>query len=237
MPRTGRVVLPEYPHHIVQRGHNRQVVFAEPEDFQRYLDTLVEFKDQYGVSVYGYCLMTNHVHLLVAPQDVSGLGALMKRLAGRQTRYHNQLEGRRGTLWESRYKSSPVDTDEYLLACLRYIEMNPVRAAMVEKPEQYPWSSCRAHLGLQSCPWLDAMPLSLYTDAHADWIDRYRAYLQATVAASEWASIREAVARGQLTGTNRFVDEVERILGRRIEKRGPGRPRVGEEWGDYGVVG
>ena len=116
MPRIGRTILQYYPHHIVQRGHNRQVVFAEPGDYERYLETLVQFKEIYGVKVYAYCLMTNHVHLLVAPEEIAGLGQLMKRLAGRQTRYHNRLEGRTGTLWESRYKSSPVDTDDYLLA-------------------------------------------------------------------------------------------------------------------------
>ena len=146
MPRMGRTVLPDFPHHIVQRGHNRQVVFAEKVDYESYLATLSEFKDVYGVKVYAYCLMTNHVHLLVAPEDIAGLGGLMKRLAGRQTRCHNRLEGRTGTLWESRYKSSPVDSDNYLPTCTRYIELNPVRARMVSAPEAYAWSSCRSRL-------------------------------------------------------------------------------------------
>lgn len=100
MPRTDRVVLPNYAHHIVQRGHNRQVVFAVEDHYLYYLDTLKAWKETYGIKVYGYCLM--------------------KCLAGRQTRYVNRLEGRRGTLWEGRYKSSPIQTDEYLLACCRY---------------------------------------------------------------------------------------------------------------------
>ena len=111
MPRTGRVILPEYPHHIVQRGHNRQAVFAEPADFRRYLATLEEFKDVFRVRVYAFCLMTNHVHLLVAPETTSSLGLLMKRLAGRQTQFYNRLEGRRGTLWEgrtNRVRCSPI---------------------------------------------------------------------------------------------------------------------------------
>jgi putative transposase len=103
-----RVVLPHYPHHIVQRGHNRQVTFAERADFERYLATLREFKAAYGVKVFAFCLMTNHVHLLLAPEDSAGIGKLMKRLAGRQTRHHNRLEGRSGTLREGRYKSSLV---------------------------------------------------------------------------------------------------------------------------------
>ncbi|WP_256346595.1 transposase, partial [Pseudomonas gingeri] len=101
MPRMGRVVLPNYPHHIVQRGHNRQVVFAETGDFQRYLYDLRELKAVFGVKVYAYCLMDNHVHLLLAPgESVAGLGQLMKALAARMTRYRNKLEGRSGTLWE-----------------------------------------------------------------------------------------------------------------------------------------
>lgn len=112
MPRMGRVVLPNYPHHVVQRGHNRQVVFAAAEDYQRYLTDLRELKDAFGVKVYAYCLMTNHVHLLLALGDsVVGLGQLMKALAARATRYRNRLEGRSGTLWESRYKSSVVQSD------------------------------------------------------------------------------------------------------------------------------
>lgn len=121
MPRMGRAMLVSYPHHIVQRVHNRQVVFAAPRDFERYLEALAEFKAIYGVKVYACCLMTNPVHLLVAPgEEIAGVGRLMKRLAVCQARYHNGREGRTGTLWESRYKSSPVDTDAYLLACSRY---------------------------------------------------------------------------------------------------------------------
>jgi putative transposase len=147
MPRMGRVVLPNYPHHVVQRGHNRQVVFAEPSDYQRYLDDMRELKTLFDVKVYAFCLMTNHVHLLLAPGDsVAGLGQLMKGLAGRTTRYRNKLEGRSGTLWESRYKSSVVQTDTYLLACSRYIELNPVRAQMVQHAQDYPWSSLHLRL-------------------------------------------------------------------------------------------
>ena len=107
MPRGGRVLLPHCPHHIVHRGHNRQVVFAQDTDFQRYLADLRELKDAFGVKVYAYCLMTNHVHLLLVPDDAcAGLSQLMKTLAARATRYRNRLGGRSGTLWESRFKSA-----------------------------------------------------------------------------------------------------------------------------------
>ena len=227
MARTQRIVLAHYPHHIVQRGHNRQLIFAEPQDYQRYLETLGEFKRHYDVAIYAYCLMSNHVHLLAAPAHPDGLAKLMKRLAGRHTRHHNCLEGRSGTLWEGRYKSSPVDTDAYLLACCRYIELNPVRAQMVDAPEAYTWSSCRHHLGLTRCEWLDANPC--YCALGRDEVERqgrYREFLRMAIPAGEWALIREAAQRGQLTGTQRFADEVYAIIGRRIERRGQGRPRI-----------
>jgi putative transposase len=106
-----------YPHHIIQRGHNRQVVFASDEDYQYYLDNLCEWKEKLGCKVYAYCLMTNHVHLIVDPgEDGGNLARMMKRVAGRQTRYLNKLEKRTGSLWEGRFKSSTISADEYLLA-------------------------------------------------------------------------------------------------------------------------
>ena len=160
MPRMGRVVVPNHPHHVVQRGHNRQVVFAEPVDFEYYLETLAEFKAEYAIQVYGLCLMTNHVHLVLQPGErVAGLGQLMKRLAGRQTRHMNRQEQRSGTLWESRYKSSPIQTEAYLLGCCRYVELNPVRARMVSRPEDYRWSSYAQRVGQsEQFSWLDTDP-------------------------------------------------------------------------------
>jgi putative transposase len=226
MPRMGRPVLPNYPHHIVQRGHNRQVVFAEEGDFRRYLEDLRELKDAFGVQVYAYCLMTNHVHLLLAPGEaVAGLGQLMKALAARMTRYRNRLERRSGTLWESRYKSSPVQTDQYLLACCRYIELNPVRAKMVATPEAYAWSSYRMRMGRMDADWLDRDPCYLELGpSEAVRQARYARFVREAIPAGEWELIQEALQRGQLTGNARFVEEVERIIGRRIEHRRPGRP-------------
>jgi len=231
MPRMGRVVLPNYPHHVVQRGHNRQVVFAVAEDYQRYLADLRELKDVFGVKVYAYCLMTNHVHLLLAPGDsIAGLGQLMKALAARATRYRNRLEGRSGTLWESRYRSSVVQADTYLLACSRYIELNPVRARMVLEPGDYTWSSYRGRVS-EDGDWLDADPcfLSLGSTAAQQRCERYKAFVHQAVSEQELSVIRESLQRGQLTGDSRFVDEVERIAGLRIERRGRGRPRIASE--------
>ncbi|MFZ6045086.1 transposase [Pseudomonas sp. CR3202] len=229
MPRVGRVLLPNYPHHMVQRGHNRQVVFAEDADFERYLADLRELKDAFGVKVYAYCLMTNHVHLLLAPDDsLAGLSQLMKTLAARATRYRNRLEGRSGTLWESRFKSSIVQSDAYLLACSRYIELNPVRAGMVAEAADYPWSSYALRIGgAPEQNWLDDDPCFKALGAtDEERRRRYTEFVRQAVPAEELSLIREAIQRGQLTGNNRFVDEVERIAGVRIERRKQGRPKL-----------
>jgi putative transposase len=221
-------VVPNYPHHIVQRGHNKKVVFAQDADFRYYLSTLEDFKVHYGVKVYGFCLMTNHVHLILQPGEaICGLGQLMKRLSGRQTRFVNRQESRTGTLWEGRYRSSPIETDAYLLACCRYVELNPVRARMTDDPAAYPWSSYRWHAGMGSrFGWLDIDPcfggLGNSDDERAM---RYREFVQSAIPTGEWELIREALQRGQLTGTKRFSDEIEAIIGRRIENRKQGRPR------------
>lgn len=227
MPRIARIVLPGHPHHIVQRGHNRQTVFAHEDDFARYLDDLQELKDVFDVKVFAFCLMTNHVHLLLAPSCTEGLGKLMKALAARMTRYRNKLEGRSGTLWESRYKSSVVQSDGYLLACSRYIELNPVRAGMVERVEEYRWSSfgLRFSTNVQH-DWLDVH--SCYEALGLTQLGRqqaYRAFFEAPAADGELRLIRDALQRGQLTGGRQFADEVEQVLGRRVEYRGRGRPQ------------
>lgn len=227
MPRIGRLVVEGYPHHVVQRGHNRQVVFAAEEDFERYLGDIRELKETFGIRLYAYCLMTNHVHLLLGPRDgASSLGSFMKALAARATRYRNRLEGRSGTLWESRYKSSVVQADAYLLACCRYIELNPVRARMVADPAAYAWSSARARLGQIVDDLLDWNPSYLSLGrSEAEHRQAYARYLKDAIPAGEWTLIRESLQRGQLTGNGKFVDEIEKIAGIRVEHRGRGRPK------------
>jgi putative transposase len=203
------------------------VVFAQDDDYAYYLETLQTWKAHYGVKVYAFCLMSNHVHLLLEPgTEVDTLGHLMKRVAARQTRYVNRLEGRTGTLWESRYKSSPVETEAYLLACARYIELNPLRARLVEHPEDYRWSSMQDKLGLRDTRWLDRDPCyqALGTSAQQR-TRRYHDFVMAAIPEGEWRLIRQAIQRGQLTGSARFVEEVAARLGKRLALRGRGRPR------------
>ncbi|QXH58169.1 transposase [Pseudomonas maumuensis] len=229
MPRGGRVLLPHCPHHIVHRGHNRQVVFAQDTDFQRYLADLRELKDAFGVKVYAYCLMTNHVHLLLVPDDAcAGLSQLMKTLAARATRYRNRLEGRSGTLWESRFKSSIVQSDTYLLACCRYIELNPVRARMTVEAGDYPWSSYSVRMGAAKRQnWLDDNPLfEALGETEELRRKRYAEFVRQAISDEELSLIRDAIQRGQLTGSSRFVDEIAQITGKRIERRKQGRPKL-----------
>ena len=226
MPRTARVVLPDCPHHVIQRGHNRSVVFVDDADYAYYLDNLRTFKGTFNCRVYAFCLMTNHVHLIVDPgRDARSLGRLLKRLAARQTRRVNALEGRTGTLWEGRYKSSPIQTEAYLHRCSRYVELNPVRAGLVARPEDYRWSSFAAKIGRSRLDWLDADPCwaSLGRTAAARR-EAYAVWVGCGIAEDELAFLRLAAQRGQLTGDNRFAAAIARRTGRRIPFRGPGRP-------------
>ncbi len=172
-------MVPNYPHHIVQCGHNRKAVFLADEDYLFYLENLKEWKSKLGIKLYAWCLMTNHIHLIVEPGDNGcTVSEMMKRLAGRQAAFVNKQEGRSGSLWEGRFKASPIQRDSYLLACCRYVEMNPVRANMVAGPRQYHWSSYRERIGLvnQGLLDMDASYLSLADDA-AIRIECYQAYL------------------------------------------------------------
>lgn len=226
MPRRARIAVANYPHHIVQRGHNRRAVFVTDRDRLTYLETLREFRAELDLKIYGYCLMTNHVHLIVDPgDDAQSLGLLMKRLAGRHTRRINKLERRTGTSWEGRFKSSPIESDRYLLACTRYVDLNPVRAKMVARPENYAWSSYRARIGMIDCDWLDPDPCFLaLAPEEKRRQERYREFVEQGISNYELKFIRDAVQRNQLTGGESFILEIEQRIGERILFRSRGRP-------------
>ena len=227
MGRSPRLFVPGLAHHIVQRGHNRNAVFVEDADYRFYLDNLIEWKTHYDVGVYAYCLMTNHVHLILVPRNQGDpISRLMRRLSARQGRRVNRLEERIGTLWSGRFKSSVIDTDNYLLACLRYVELNPVRAGMVNQPEDYRWSSYTQRVGMCNNTWIDKDPVTeLLGKTTAARCKAYTRFVRETVPEAEIKLIRKAAARNQLTGSGRFVDEIERRTGIRVESRGRGRPR------------
>lgn len=230
MPRKARVIVPNCPHHIVQRGHNRNAVFVCEEDYAYYLENLIEAKRELSIKVYAYCLMTNHIHLIVDPGDeVAAISLLMKRLAARQTRYVNRLERRSGSLWEGRYKVSPIETDAYLLACCRYVELNPVKAGMVIDPAHYAWSSYRAKIE-NNWQWLDEDPCyRALAGAAKTRSEFYRCFVNACASDNTETLIQQAIQRNQLTGGHCFIDEIEQRVGVRVEFRAMGRPRTGRK--------
>ena len=141
MPRRARSYIPGLPYHVVQRGNNREPCFIEPENYQYYLELWNTLSERYKVAIHAYCLMTNHIHFLVTPDSETSISNTMKVVGSRYAQYINLKYKRTGTLWEGRHRASLVQTDEYLLTCMRYIELNPVRAKMVKRPEEYKWSS------------------------------------------------------------------------------------------------
>jgi len=222
MPRIGRVVAPNMPHHVVQRGHNRQAVFVVDGDYAFYLETLRAWAQILRVRVYARCLMTNHIHLLLDPgDDIKSIGLLMKRLAGRQTRYVNKRERRTGSLWDGRYKMSIVDSVQYFLQCCRYIELNPVKGRMVIRPEHYRWSSYRENAGLSSPGIVNRHELAKLVGVN---FENYGAFVTEGSFASEAEFISQKLESNRLTGGDRFIEEIELRTGIRLEYKRPGRP-------------
>ena len=227
MPRRARIVFANCPHHIVQRGHCRNDVFFGDFDRADYLGTLAECREALRFKVYAYCLMGNHVHLVVDPGATpSTISVLMKRLAGRHARRLNLRNSWSGSLWESRFKCSPIETDRYLLTCGRYVDMNPVRAGIVSVPEAYAWSSYRARAGLIACDWLDSDPaIEALASTVARQRECYRELARQAIGEYELSLIRDAFKRNQLTGSADFVARVNSESGLHIPLRARGRPR------------
>jgi len=228
MPRIPRLSVPGVPLHIVQRGNNRQAVFFQDADYITWLDTLFESASRYDVSVHAWVCMTNHVHLLATPWVEGAASHMMQRLGATYTAGINAHYRRSGSLWEGRFKSSLVDSEQYVLACYRYIELNPVRAGMVADPSGYRWSSYR-HNAIQ----LGEYPIR----PHAEWLAlghdpaerraRYRRLVEKGVSRGQLASIRYATRKGLPSGSDRFKHEIETALARKIGSGRRGRPRKG----------
>lgn len=204
MPRTARLVIPEVSLHIVHRGHNRANCFLDDADYLSYLAALGTYAARFACSVHAYCLMTNHVHLLVTPHDAAGCSNLMKHLAQRHSKRMNAKLGRTGTLWEGRYYSGLVPSDEYAVACYRYIELNPVRASMVEHPAQYRWSSYGANVLTDRHSFVKAHPsfIALGTKAQAR-ISAYQSLCGEPLKQEMIAEIRRATHGGHRMGERR----------------------------------
>lgn len=229
MPRRPRLHLDHVPLHIVQRGHNRAACFFADDDYRVYLHWLGEALRESGCQLHAWVLMTNHVHLLITPDQAEAVPKLMISLGRRYVQYVNRTYGRTGTLWDSRYKSSLIDAEAYLLSCMRYIELNPVRAGMVADPGDYRWSSYRCN-GLGADDAL-VTPHALYAGLDADGDTRraaYRVLFRSALDSEAVDDIRLALSQSQPLGGSRFHAEIVALTGEPRQARPRGRPRKAE---------
>lgn len=227
MPRKPRFYLPGVPAHVVQRGNARQAVFFADGDYSAYLEWLHEGAHKHGCSIHAYVLMTNHVHLLLTPESSESISRTIQFLGRKYVTYVNHTYGRSGTLWEGRHKGSLIDSSAYALACCRYIEMNPVRAGMVEKPGDYQWSSYHRNAFGQGVDWLTELPE--YNQLGATETERkfrYRELFRGNLPHEHIHQIRCCVQTGTPLGNDRFRAEVETVLGRKVGYSQRGRPPV-----------
>ena len=219
MPRSARIVIPGIPHHITHRGNNRQEIFFTAGDRQLYLKLLAELCQQHGLEIMGYCLMTNHIHLVGIPRAEASLALAVGRAHFQFTLYFNKRYHRSGHLWQNRFYSCPMD-DEHTSTALSYLERNPVRAGLCESAWAYPWSSALAHIGegdatgmLDLAKWCERI-------AFSDW----QTILSAPEDDALLGRIRDATYLGRPLGSQAFVKQFEERLGRSVQPRGIGRP-------------
>ncbi len=230
MPRLRRFVLPGVALHAIQRGNNRTVCFRETSDYLVYLMHLKDLAAKMDCAVHAYCLMTNHVHLLITPASLAACIGLMRNLGQRYAQYFNRHHGRTGTLWEGRFRSCITESPEYVLACHRYIELNPVRAGMVCNPREYRWSSHAMNAGLRPGGFVDPHPDVVAfggTEAYARLFDD-------DLEPAMVQRIREAVAGGYPLCSESFKETFATQAPRRLERSRGGRPltRSGERGGN-----
>ena len=225
MPRRPHINLAGMPQHIVQRGINREPCFFAEEDYHFYLHWLEKSAADWHCHIHAYALMTNHVHLLVTPQNETGIAKLMQSIGRRYVQYINSAYRRTGSLWEGRYKSSVIQAESYLLTCMRYIELNPVRATMVQDPGQYRWSSYR-HNGLGQ-PDSRITPHPVFLSLDRSGTERqatYRALFRSELDEEALADIWLALSQGQPLGQGRFGEQICAATGIRRTQKRPGLP-------------
>lgn len=225
MARLPRLSIPGYPHHVIQRGNNRQAIFALAADYQAMLDLLEENAKKFGVALHAYVLMSNHFHLLATPESADSLPRMMQAVGRRYVRYFNDSQGRSGTLWEGRYRSTLIQTESYLLTCMAYIDLNPVRAALVAEAGDYPWSSHGHYVGLRSDKLVTPHPL-FWTLGNTPFAREaaYAEMVHTGVPAEQQAALTQSVLSGWALGDPDFVADLQKRTQRRVSKTQAGRP-------------
>ena len=221
MARHPRLILPQVALHVIQRGNNRNACFLIDSDYLTYLSQLIFLCGKYDCDLHAYCLMRNHVHLLLSPQDADGCSLMMRDLGRTYVRYFNRRHGRSGTLWEGRFRACAVESARYVLACYRYIEANPVRAGIVSEPAAYPWSSHAANAGMRTDPALrpHCEFLALAAEDRLRQ-DAYRALFEQFLEPALVKSIREATHGGFPLVSDAF--KARYLPGQRTERGRPG---------------
>jgi putative transposase len=225
MARLPRLTLAGYPHHIIQRGNNRQLIFADTQDFETMLALLTESAQKFAVAVHAYVLMDNHFHLLATPTTAEALPLMMQAVGRSYVRYFNRRHGRSGTLWEGRYRSTLIESERYLLACMVYIDLNPVRAGMVAQAADWRWSSHAHSLGLRADGLVT--PHALYWALGNTPFAREAAYgalVQSGISAKQQNALTDATLRGWVLGEDDFVAALQKKSARRVSKAKAGRP-------------
>jgi putative transposase len=219
MPRIARIVGIGYPHHIIQRGNNRENIFFDQEDRRLYLKWLKKYSLECGCAVHAYCLMSNHVHLLVVPQYNYSLAKTMQKLSLRFTQHINKKYKRTGRLWECRFYSALVDKELYFWSIGRYIERNPVRAKIVSKPDEYQWSSAKANITAKE---MDFIKPIWQDDTERE---EYITFLNNPDKEEEIEIIKKSTISGKPIGSEKFLNQLVETLGITINTRLKGRPR------------
>ena len=217
MSRIARVVAPGYPHHVTQRGNRRQETFFCDDDYRLYMQLMAEWCSLHGIAVWAYCLMPNHVHLIVVPQTEDSLRLAIGEAHRRYTRHINFRENWRGHLWQGRFSSYVMD-EKYLLAAARYVELNPVRARLAADPASYPWSSAGAHSKGANDGLVIAEPLLTLVD---DWMS----FLTGGLPEEEYEELRKHERTGRPLGNAKFREMLENRLGKIVTPQKGGRPK------------
>jgi putative transposase len=226
MARLPRLTVAGYPHHVIQRGNNRQAIFSTSADYETLLAMLDEHAHKAGVAIHAYVLMSNHFHLLATPETVEGIPQMMQAVGRRYVRYFNQRQARTGTLWEGRYKSTLIQAERYLLACMAYIDLNPVRAGIAVEPGDYPWSSHGHYVGLRNDKLVSPHPL--YWELGNTPFARDAAYaelVRAGISGEQQRVLTESALRGWALGEADYVADLQKRTQRRVAKTQAGRPR------------
>ena len=227
MSQKSRFNLIAVPQHVIQRGNNREPGFFSEDDYRRYLEDLKVATKKYGCRVHANVSMTNHVHLLIIPMMDSSIPQFMQALGRCYVKYINHIYKRTGTLWEGRYKSSLVDSDHYLLSCMRYIELNPIRACLVDHPGEYAWSSYGVNAQGKKDGLIEHHPLYLELESEADARQaRYRELFRHHMDEDMLHEIRDSLNRELVLGRSYFKDRIEQITKRQTRLGKPGRPRI-----------